>query len=68
MHATTLAASSHATRLAEAHPSSAPLAAAPALLRCTAPAAACTSAVTHNAPQCCHCGWRGDHAPNCPFR
>ncbi|KAJ3718835.1 hypothetical protein C8R42DRAFT_674543 [Lentinula raphanica] len=19
-------------------------------------------------PQCGHCGWRGDHAPNCPFR
>ena len=19
-------------------------------------------------PQCCHCGWRGSHAPNCPFR
>ena len=19
-------------------------------------------------PQCCHCGWRGDHAPDCPFR
>ncbi|THH27865.1 hypothetical protein EUX98_g6322 [Antrodiella citrinella] len=18
-------------------------------------------------PQCCHCGWRGDHDPNCPF-
>ena len=18
--------------------------------------------------QCCHCGWRGSHAPNCPFR
>jgi hypothetical protein len=20
------------------------------------------------APQCCHCGYRGSHAPNCPFR
>ncbi|KIM64191.1 hypothetical protein SCLCIDRAFT_115781 [Scleroderma citrinum Foug A] len=20
------------------------------------------------APQCCHCGWRGSHSPNCPFR
>lgn len=19
-------------------------------------------------PQCCHCGWRGDHEPNCPFK
>ncbi|EKM49575.1 uncharacterized protein PHACADRAFT_265118 [Phanerochaete carnosa HHB-10118-sp] len=19
-------------------------------------------------PQCCHCGWRGSHAPNCPFK
>ncbi|KAJ7082014.1 hypothetical protein B0H15DRAFT_853160 [Mycena belliarum] len=19
-------------------------------------------------PQCCHCGWRGEHAPNCPFK
>ncbi|KAK0207265.1 hypothetical protein IW262DRAFT_1420648 [Armillaria fumosa] len=18
-------------------------------------------------PQCCHCGWRGAHAPGCPF-
>ncbi|KAI6159341.1 hypothetical protein EDD17DRAFT_1486826, partial [Pisolithus thermaeus] len=24
--------------------------------------------VDHNAPQCCHCGWRGAHAPHCPFR
>ncbi|EPT03358.1 hypothetical protein FOMPIDRAFT_1116360 [Fomitopsis schrenkii] len=24
--------------------------------------------VNHNAPQCCHCGWRGDHAPTCPFK
>ncbi|KAI6030014.1 hypothetical protein EDC04DRAFT_2572637, partial [Pisolithus marmoratus] len=24
--------------------------------------------VNHNAPQCCHCGWRGSHAPQCPFR
>ncbi|KAI5998308.1 hypothetical protein EDD15DRAFT_318204 [Pisolithus albus] len=22
--------------------------------------------VNHNAPQCCHCGWRGSHAPHCP--
>ncbi|KAK0204489.1 hypothetical protein DFS33DRAFT_1258667 [Desarmillaria ectypa] len=21
-----------------------------------------------SAPQCCHCGWRGAHAPNCPFK
>ncbi|KAF9495613.1 hypothetical protein BDN71DRAFT_1447278 [Pleurotus eryngii] len=21
-----------------------------------------------SAPQCCHCGWRGSHAPNCPFK
>ncbi|OSX67190.1 hypothetical protein POSPLADRAFT_1122466, partial [Postia placenta MAD-698-R-SB12] len=21
-----------------------------------------------NLPQCCHCGWRGDHAPTCPFK
>ncbi|EIN14340.1 hypothetical protein PUNSTDRAFT_57751, partial [Punctularia strigosozonata HHB-11173 SS5] len=20
------------------------------------------------APQCCHCGWRGSHAPTCPFK
>ncbi|KAH9932087.1 uncharacterized protein BXZ73DRAFT_101464 [Epithele typhae] len=19
-------------------------------------------------PQCCHCGWRGAHAPTCPFK
>ncbi|KAH8106727.1 hypothetical protein BXZ70DRAFT_903580 [Cristinia sonorae] len=23
--------------------------------------------VSGSSPQCCHCGWRGDHAPNCPF-
>ncbi|KIY46835.1 hypothetical protein FISHEDRAFT_28679, partial [Fistulina hepatica ATCC 64428] len=22
----------------------------------------------HRSPQCCHCGWRGSHAPDCPFR
>ncbi|KAK0505358.1 hypothetical protein EDD18DRAFT_334350 [Armillaria luteobubalina] len=21
-----------------------------------------------NEPQCCHCGWRGAHAPQCPFK
>jgi hypothetical protein len=21
-----------------------------------------------NGPQCCHCGWRGAHAPDCPFK
>ncbi|KAK0209333.1 hypothetical protein DFS33DRAFT_1309372 [Desarmillaria ectypa] len=21
-----------------------------------------------NEPQCCHCGWRGAHAPGCPFK
>ncbi|KIP04318.1 hypothetical protein PHLGIDRAFT_200072 [Phlebiopsis gigantea 11061_1 CR5-6] len=61
----------HCPRLARHPPRRGPLArraprrrARPAPL----PTAACTSAVTHNAPQCCHCGWRGDHAPNCPFR
>ncbi|KAI0082318.1 hypothetical protein K474DRAFT_1655700 [Panus rudis PR-1116 ss-1] len=24
--------------------------------------------VNCNAPQCCHCGWRGAHAPTCPFK
>ncbi|KAI0931639.1 hypothetical protein AcW2_000483 [Taiwanofungus camphoratus] len=24
--------------------------------------------VNHSAPQCCHCGWRGAHAPACPFK
>ncbi|KAI0050587.1 hypothetical protein FA95DRAFT_1486911 [Auriscalpium vulgare] len=24
--------------------------------------------VNASAPQCCHCGWRGSHSPNCPFR
>ncbi|KAF9235380.1 hypothetical protein BU15DRAFT_51444 [Melanogaster broomeanus] len=24
--------------------------------------------VNCSAPQCCHCGWRGSHAPTCPFR
>ncbi|KAJ6565870.1 hypothetical protein DFH09DRAFT_1363645 [Mycena vulgaris] len=24
--------------------------------------------VSHNGPQCCHCGWRGgSHDANCPF-
>ncbi|KAF8273838.1 hypothetical protein EI94DRAFT_1715031 [Lactarius quietus] len=23
--------------------------------------------VNFSAPQCCHCGWRGTHSPNCPF-
>ncbi|CAL1694666.1 unnamed protein product [Somion occarium] len=27
-----------------------------------------SSSVNHNAPQCCHCGWRGAHAPTCPFK
>ncbi|KIY45563.1 hypothetical protein FISHEDRAFT_49051 [Fistulina hepatica ATCC 64428] len=24
--------------------------------------------VNDSSPQCCHCGWRGEHAPDCPFR
>ncbi|KAF9026608.1 hypothetical protein BDZ89DRAFT_1067438 [Hymenopellis radicata] len=33
-------------------------------------AAALTTPVnaTNSGPQCCHCGWRGDHEPACPFR
>ncbi|KAL4251291.1 hypothetical protein ABKN59_006757 [Abortiporus biennis] len=27
-----------------------------------------TACVNHGAPQCCHCGWRGAHAPTCPFK
>ncbi|KAF8131418.1 hypothetical protein EV363DRAFT_1398511 [Boletus edulis] len=27
-----------------------------------------TTLVNANAPQCCHCGWRGAHSPSCPFR
>ncbi|KAF8799905.1 hypothetical protein BYT27DRAFT_7200887 [Phlegmacium glaucopus] len=27
-----------------------------------------SSCVNHSSPQCCHCGWRGSHSPNCPFR
>ncbi|KAG1825290.1 hypothetical protein EV424DRAFT_1320188 [Suillus variegatus] len=26
------------------------------------------SCFNFNAPQCCHCGWRGSHSPSCPFR
>jgi len=26
------------------------------------------SIVDHSAPECCHCGSRGYHSPNCPFR
>ncbi|EKM61543.1 uncharacterized protein PHACADRAFT_248221 [Phanerochaete carnosa HHB-10118-sp] len=40
----------------------------PVLFRTTSSQHECTSSVTHNAPQCCHCGWRGDHAPTCPFK
>ncbi|KAI0830897.1 hypothetical protein BC628DRAFT_1356106 [Trametes gibbosa] len=37
-------------------------------------AAQCSVADSHScvlsasAPQCCHCGWRGAHAPSCPFK
>ncbi|KAH0825967.1 hypothetical protein J3R83DRAFT_7562 [Lanmaoa asiatica] len=27
-----------------------------------------TTFVNANAPQCCHCGYRGSHSPSCPFR
>ncbi|KAJ7105958.1 hypothetical protein C8R44DRAFT_987530 [Mycena epipterygia] len=31
--------------------------------------AADATLVTHNGPQCAHCGWRGgEHASNCPFK
>ncbi|KDR85918.1 hypothetical protein GALMADRAFT_393053 [Galerina marginata CBS 339.88] len=26
-----------------------------------------SSCADHSSPQCCHCGWRGSHSPNCPF-
>ncbi|KZV71025.1 hypothetical protein PENSPDRAFT_651056 [Peniophora sp. CONT] len=52
-----------------------------AILAASSPATAVASAVpvcskaneasaptNLSAPQCCHCGWRGSHAPNCPFR
>ncbi|KAI0005543.1 hypothetical protein BJV74DRAFT_762160 [Russula compacta] len=26
-----------------------------------------SSCVNFSAPQCCHCGYRGSHSPNCPF-
>ncbi|KIM35607.1 hypothetical protein M413DRAFT_79204, partial [Hebeloma cylindrosporum] len=26
------------------------------------------SCINHSSPQCCHCGWRGAHSPNCPFK
>ncbi|KAH9982306.1 hypothetical protein BGW80DRAFT_1151648, partial [Lactifluus volemus] len=25
------------------------------------------SCINFSAPQCCHCGYRGSHSPNCPF-
>ena len=28
----------------------------------------CQSDADNSQPQCCHCGWRGAHAPTCPFR
>ncbi|KAI0354657.1 hypothetical protein OH77DRAFT_1496607 [Trametes cingulata] len=38
-------------------------------------AAACSSIaesepclLSASSPQCCHCGWRGAHAPTCPFK
>ncbi|KAF8971888.1 hypothetical protein BDZ97DRAFT_1152505 [Flammula alnicola] len=27
-----------------------------------------SSCINHSSPQCCHCGWRGSHSPNCPFK
>ena len=26
------------------------------------------SCVNQSSPQCCHCGWRGSHSPQCPFK
>ncbi|KAH7886439.1 hypothetical protein F5I97DRAFT_1791395, partial [Phlebopus sp. FC_14] len=42
----------------------------PVSRRTTTPAddAALGGLVNANAPQCCHCGWRGSHSPSCPFR
>ncbi|KAL1750832.1 hypothetical protein FB107DRAFT_223206, partial [Schizophyllum commune] len=37
----------------------------PASAKATTGDAAPTNA---SAPQCCHCGWRGAHAPDCPFK
>ncbi|KAJ3775363.1 hypothetical protein FB446DRAFT_725576 [Lentinula raphanica] len=51
-----------------------------AQIECTSPSATSTLVPMHSIetknvpnnysrpPQCGHCGWRGDHAPNCPFR
>ncbi|OCH95723.1 hypothetical protein OBBRIDRAFT_720123 [Obba rivulosa] len=48
---------------------------APSVAQTTAPTqtVSCHTAseqtpVNHNLPQCCHCGWRGAHAPTCPFK
>ncbi|OBZ78863.1 hypothetical protein A0H81_01353 [Grifola frondosa] len=47
-------------------PSSSP-ATAPCHQPCGAPAPA-ASPEARDSPQCCHCGWRGAHAPTCPFK
>ncbi|KAJ8586132.1 hypothetical protein M405DRAFT_823845 [Rhizopogon salebrosus TDB-379] len=48
--------SHHCTRLSQATPVS---------MRTSSDDDSCTN---FNAPQCCHCGWRGSHSPSCPFR
>ncbi|KZT30977.1 hypothetical protein NEOLEDRAFT_1054402 [Neolentinus lepideus HHB14362 ss-1] len=42
---------------------------------CTALPVSCQNAssqqdtcINYSSPQCCHCGWRGGHSPNCPFK
>lgn len=27
-----------------------------------------SSTTLNSSPQCCHCGYRGSHSPNCPFK
>ncbi|EIW64460.1 uncharacterized protein TRAVEDRAFT_25623 [Trametes versicolor FP-101664 SS1] len=60
--ARSVASPSHPHASAHAHTTDAPSNAA-----CHGPdSESCLLAAS--SPQCCHCGWRGAHAPTCPFK
>ncbi|GBE77271.1 hypothetical protein BKA93DRAFT_733954 [Sparassis latifolia] len=56
----TAAPSPRSVTTAGCHPPSSP---APSHISADAP-----HPQSHSSPQCCHCGWRGAHAPTCPFK
>ncbi|KAI0082736.1 hypothetical protein K474DRAFT_1585337 [Panus rudis PR-1116 ss-1] len=47
---------------------SVPLAALPSRTHHDSEIRGAASPVDQSQPQCCHCGYRGSHAPNCPFK